>query len=189
LRLHHDRTDVELLVLTSEDRTAFGVFYERHAVAMLRYFMYRTASAETAADLTAETFASALASADRFKDLGAGAEGWLYTIARRQLSHFRRWRKVDSRAMKRLSGTWELATEAELDEIHESIDMAALVSKVRSNLDRLPPSQREAVELRVMQQLSYVEVATTLACSVGAARVRVSRGLTRLADELEGANE
>ena len=41
-----------------------------------------------AADLTAETFAAAHASCKRFRDVGAPAQAWLFTIAPRQLSHF-----------------------------------------------------------------------------------------------------
>jgi DNA-directed RNA polymerase specialized sigma24 family protein len=52
-------TDDELL--SSNDPEAFGVFYDRHVKALLGYFARRTFDAEEAADLTAETFASALA--------------------------------------------------------------------------------------------------------------------------------
>lgn len=43
----------------------FGRFYEEHARVLLRYFYRRTADAEVAADLCAETFAAALASRSR----------------------------------------------------------------------------------------------------------------------------
>src|SRR5512133_2251953 len=51
-------TDEDLLC--SEDPEAFGVFYDRHVRALLAYFARRTGDAEVAADLTAETFASAI---------------------------------------------------------------------------------------------------------------------------------
>ena len=47
-------------------------------------------------------------------------------------------------------------------------------------LDELPASQREAVRLRVVDQLDYEEVALTLGTSPAAARVRVHRGLAAL---------
>ena len=51
-------TDEDLLA--SRETEAFGVFYDRHARTLLGYFARRTQSAEVAADLTAETFASAI---------------------------------------------------------------------------------------------------------------------------------
>ena len=75
-------TDDELL--RSDDPEAFGVFYDRHVKALLGYFARRTFDAEEAADLTAETFASALAARRRFKPGGAPASAWLFTIAARR---------------------------------------------------------------------------------------------------------
>ncbi len=64
-------TDDELL--SSNDPEAFGVFYDRHVKALLGYFARRTYDAEEAADLTAETFASALVARRRFKPGGPPA--------------------------------------------------------------------------------------------------------------------
>ena len=47
-------------------------------------------------------------------------------------------------------------------------------------LDALPPSQREAVRLRVIQELAYEQIAVALGTSAAAARVRVHRGLAVL---------
>ena len=62
------RTDDELL--SSDDPEAFGVFYDRHVKSLLGYFARRTREPEVAADLTAETFASALVARRRFKPGG-----------------------------------------------------------------------------------------------------------------------
>ena len=73
------RTDDELLC--SDDPEAFGVFYDRHVKALLGYFARRTRDPEVAADLTAETFASALVARRRFKPDGPPAAAWLFAIA------------------------------------------------------------------------------------------------------------
>ena len=54
-------------------------------------------------------------------------------------------------------------------------------------VERLPSPQRRALELRVVQQLSYDEVAGKLGCSQNAARLRVSRALRTLTLALGGA--
>ena len=44
----------------------FAAFYERHSAALLSYLVRRAGDAEAGADLTAETFAEALAGLERF---------------------------------------------------------------------------------------------------------------------------
>ena len=51
---------------------------------------------------------------------------------------------------------------------------------VQAALTRLPAGERDAIALRVVESLSYRDVASRLDCSEAAARVRVHRGLSRL---------
>ena len=58
--------DDVLLAAAGEDAEAFGVFYRRHAAALLAYLAYRTRDAEEAVDPMAETFAAAFAARRRY---------------------------------------------------------------------------------------------------------------------------
>ena len=69
---------------------------------MLAYFQRRTACPESAADLTAETFAAAFLARRRFRDTGAPAAAWLFAIARRQLANLLRKRQIEDRARQKL---------------------------------------------------------------------------------------
>ena len=79
-------SDEELLVASVGDEEAFAAFYRRHARPVAGFFMRRTGDGELAADLTAETFAAALASRRRFDPVKGPAVGWLYGIARHKLA-------------------------------------------------------------------------------------------------------
>ena len=94
------RTDDELLC--SDDPEAFGVFYDRHVKALLGYFARRTHDPEVAADLTAETFASALVARRRFKPDGPPAAAWLFAIAARRLVDYQRRGRVEQRMRRSL---------------------------------------------------------------------------------------
>ena len=60
----------------------FEAFYCRHERLIAAYHLRRVPDPETAADLTAETFAQALESRVRFEPRGPGSAGrWLYGIA------------------------------------------------------------------------------------------------------------
>src|SRR5688572_21512535 len=116
-----EETDAELLAASSDDPAAFGLLYDRHVVAILRYLHRRTDSAETAADLCAETFAAAFVHRRRFRDTGAWARPWLYGIARNQLGHYLRRQRVSDRYRRRL-GVQPLAlSDHQLDRVEELV--------------------------------------------------------------------
>ncbi len=180
-----DRSDTELLVASRRDPAAFRVIYDRWARKLLVYFQQRTLDPEAAADLTAETFAVAYLRRHRFRDIGRPAGAWLYGIAARELGRYRRRRGVEQRALRRLGVEVPTLDQASYERIEQLVDLAPLRARVPAALDRLTPGQRDAVRLRVVEELPYREVAARLGCSEGAARVRVSRGLARLGDLLE----
>src|SRR3954469_11198004 len=94
-------TDEQLL--SSDDPESFGMFYDRHVKAVLGYFARRTRDPELAADLTAETFASALVARRRFKPGGAPPAAWLFAIAARRLADFQRRGRVERRMRRSLA--------------------------------------------------------------------------------------
>jgi hypothetical protein len=53
---------------SGDDPEAFGRLYDRHARAVLAFFMRRTGWPQLAADLTAETFAAAFVSRKRYRE-------------------------------------------------------------------------------------------------------------------------
>lgn len=174
------------LIASIDDGGAFGELYERHVEDVLRFFLRRTGCAQTAADLTAETFAAALVSRRRFRDTGAPGRAWLFKIANRQLSRFVRTEVVSERARRRAAMQPLVLGEDDLERVERMVDFESLGEEVRAAVGTLPSSQSAAVLLRVGEGLPYGEVADQLGCTEGAARVRVSRGLSALADQLGG---
>jgi RNA polymerase sigma-70 factor (ECF subfamily) len=80
-------------------------------------------------------------------------------------------------------------TNDDLDRIDEMVDAATYRQAIGRAMHGLSPANRDAVRLRVLEDLPFAEVARRLGCSEGAARVRVHRGLDRLARELETSGE
>ena len=172
-------TDEDLLA--SRETEAFGVFYDRHARTLLGYFARRTGSAEVAADLTAETFASAIGAQERYVATGAPALAWLYTIAGRRLADYRRRGAVEKRMRRALAmQTPPLGCE--------DVTMIRLLAEDAASalLAELPPEQRAAVAERVVEQRDYADVAASLQTSEAAVRQRVSRGLATLRRRMGG---
>jgi RNA polymerase sigma factor (sigma-70 family) len=151
---------------------------------MLRYFARRTLDPDTAADLTAETFAEAFSARARFRDEGVDGAPWLDAIARHQLGRFFRSGAVDSRARRRLGMPERDLSAEDHERIEELIDFEPLRRPLARALEELSGEQREAMRLRVMEGRPYPEVAAMLECTEATARARVSRGLRKLAKVL-----
>lgn len=180
----YDRLDdAELLGLTRKEPEAFAGFYRRHVDGVLAYFVRRTHRADLALDLTAETFAAALASAHRYRAGPAPAQAWLFGIARHKLAHSLRRGVVDQRMRQRLKMEPVAVDDAALEHLERRTEAAQ--SALLERLSGLPPDQRQAVEAHVLEERDYAEIARELACSSSVVRQRVSRGLRTLRLDIE----
>ena len=165
----------------------FGLFFGEHLDPLVVFMARRVYDVDTALDLAAETLSQAFLGRKRFRGAtDAEAAGWLYGIANRQLAQFFRRGAVERRAMRRLQiEAPRLGGEEEHARIVELAGLDQLRSDVRVGLRRLNEDQRIALRLRVVEELSYEELAEQLGISQQAARARVARGLKTLAATLE----
>lgn len=153
-------SDAVLLAASVTDGDRFGELYDRHVGAVLAFHQRRTGCADTAADLTAETFAEAFTSRHRFRDTGAPGRAWLFTIARRQVARYVRRERVATRARRRLGMPVEVVLDdADRERIERLVDLAPLRPALEDALAALSPGQAEAVTLRVGHDLGYGEIA------------------------------
>lgn len=179
------RSDAELLVATREDPEAFGEFFDRHYDGVLAYFSARVRSPHTAADLCAETLAAVLVGSNGFDPHLGSPRQWMFGIARHKLSRYWRDERVSRSARDRL-GVPDVEMDAETVAALARVEAGVDRHRLFAALDRLPSDQGSAVRLRIIDDLDYGEVAQRLGCRIGAARVRVHRGLKRLKREFDG---
>jgi RNA polymerase sigma-70 factor (ECF subfamily) len=176
-----ERSDAELIRDAAVDAAAFGELYDRHVRVVFGWFERRLAWA--AVDLTAETFARAWLSRGRFRDERDGsALPWLLGIAGNVMRESVRRDRLETRARQRLGLPLDLAGEQGFAHVEARLSPRQALAHA---LAQLPPEQRRAVELRVLDELSYREVARRLSIRPAAARLRVSRALRRLAVEIK----
>lgn len=164
-------SDEELLA--SRELGSFAVFYRAHVDDLLGFFCRRTRDAELAADLTAETFAAALAGRRRFRPEAGSATAWLYGIASNQLAYAQRRATAERRARRRLG----IERIELLDADIERINTLGESTSARAWLQRLAPDQRDAITAHVIHERGYEEIAEAAHTSEAVVRKRVSRGL------------
>ena len=175
---HRVPTDEELL--TSGDPASFEAFYGRHVEAVLGFFARRTRDAELAADLTAETFAAALAGRRRFRPAAGAGGAWLYGIAMNKLADAQRRGFAERRARRRMG--------MERIELHEddvlAIEALGTATTATALLQVLPDDQRAAISAHVLRGVPYRDIAAAQHVSEAAVRKRVSRGLAALRERI-----
>ncbi|HEV7942821.1 MAG TPA: RNA polymerase sigma factor [Solirubrobacteraceae bacterium] len=179
------RLDGELLAATrAGEAEAFGTFYRRRRALVLAFLGRRCGSAEVAADLLGESFATALgATLDSDRDLPAEPVAWLLTIARNKLLDSLRRGRVEREARVRLAiAPLELADD-EFERIADLIDNTDVASELTQIL---PVDQLEALTARVLDERDYPTIARELECSEAVVRKRVSRALKTLREAIGG---
>jgi RNA polymerase sigma-70 factor, ECF subfamily len=164
------------------DANDISELYRTHARDLLVFFARRVYDPEVALDLVGETFAAAFAVRAQFRGQEREqAIAWIYGIAHNQLGRYFRRGAVERRALAKLGVEVPSMTEAEYERIIELTGLDQLRGRVRDALAELPLDQRRAVELRVVEERRYSEVAEEMGVSEQVARARVSRGLRALA--------
>ena len=177
---------VQLWTSVARARIDVEALYATHRESLLLFLVRRTADAQVALDLWGETFAHAAAGLSRFHGGGeAEAAAWLYGIARRRLALYYRRGHAERRALERLRLERPPADPGLLAEIERRAGLSALRVELAAALAQLSPAVRSAVQLRVVDELPYPDVAQRLGISEQAARARVSRGLAALAGLLD----
>jgi RNA polymerase sigma factor (sigma-70 family) len=182
-----EKSDVQLIAEARMDPDAFGELYRRHVHAIHGFLRARVPQ-HVSGELTAETFAQAALSLRRFRDEAGGtALPWLYGIARNLLRRYLTSERVETRARERL-GMPLRTYEVDLEAANERLDAERCAPALAAALDSLPQGQRRALQLRVVDELPYQQVASSLGCSEVAARIRVTRALGTLSRVMKGAH-
>lgn len=174
-----ERRDAELL--SSGSAADFACFYDRHVDAVTAFVGSRAEAPEVVFDLVAETFARALEHRMQYDPLKGPAVGWLLGIARNLMIDSARRGRVEATSRRRLG-----MARVELDDEQLAVVAGRAAVELPAALASVDADQREAVIRRVVLDESYAAIAADLRCSEQVVRKRVSRGLARLRESLEG---
>ena len=154
--------------------------------------LYRiTESAEDAADLTQETFLSALRSIKGFRG-DSELKTWLTRIAiNHSRNRFRWWKRRKKGATISLDspiGDSETRLADSIAGENESAEDSVLrrerETALRKALSQLPEHYREAIVLCDIEGYSYDEIAAALEINIGTVKSRIARGRDELRKRL-----
>ncbi len=177
--------------LKSGEAEAFDTLIVRYSADVHALLIRLTQDAEEAADLTQETFLSALKSIEKFRG-EADLKTWLFRIAiNESRNRFRWWKR--RRREKTVSldvpiGENETGLSDSLPSNYASPEENVLQrereKRLTKALHNLPDVFREAVVLCDIEGLSYEEIAVSLEINIGTVKSRIARGRDELRRKL-----
>jgi RNA polymerase sigma factor (sigma-70 family) len=173
-------SDADVIDRSLDEPEAFGLIYDRHAPAVLR-FLGRRVGAGAAEGLAGELFRIAFERRKTFDATRASALPWLYGIGSNLLLKHRRGEARRLRASAQMAtreATGKRASAA-------ALDARLLFPRVADAIEALPDAEREALLLFAWEDLSYHGVAEVLELPIGTVRSRLNRARTRLRELLE----
>ncbi len=177
--------------LKAGDAQAFDCLVIRYSADIYALLFRLTQDAEETADLTQETFLSALKAIKKFRG-EADLKTWLVRVAinesRNRFRWWKRRRREKTVSMDATVGESE-TTLGETFSSNFASPEAAFLQKEREKLltkalADLPVVFREAVVLCDIEGLSYEEIALTLNANIGTVKSRIARGRDELRKKL-----
>jgi RNA polymerase sigma factor (sigma-70 family) len=161
------------------DRAALERFYLAHYDDLVAYFTRRVDSPHDVADLVADTFLAALASADGYDPAKGRPLSWLIGIGHNVWRRTVRRRTVDRLASGRVVGR-RLLDADDIARLEERIDAERRAATALGFLRHLTPAEREVVELVDLTGLTPAEAARATGVPPGLARIRLHRARRKL---------
>jgi RNA polymerase sigma-70 factor (ECF subfamily) len=171
----------------------FHWLFERHYAQMLRFFRRKGFDHEDCRDLTQETFVSVYRGV---KDLRQEEqfESWLFAIAHNVWCSLLESRSAQKRSATLLSLDAEGETGDHLplaaripDERADPLRVALekeRLEKLRGALQHLPRQMHRCVQLRIVHDLSHVEIAKLMGISVNTVKAHLQQARNALRTQL-----
>jgi len=164
--------------LQAGERQVFNDLYLRYFDRAYGYLRIALKDAHEAEDLAQQAFLKVFESADRYERRTQPFRAWLFRIVRNSaVDHLRKQESVELEEPTRVQGRRETATSGEgAARALDSLSDKALLTQI----EQLPPLQRQVIVLHYMLDLTGVEIAEILGREPAAIRQLKRRALTSL---------
>ena len=150
-----------LVQKSQEDIKAFGELYDEYYARIFNYVLRRTASIESAQDITSEVFFKALKNIKRFRWRGIPFSSWLYRIAANEIAnYFRNHRHVqyDLEVVFNSSNMANPSAETEILEAEAELKRNEEFLVLHENIPRLSVKYQEVLTLRFFENKPLKEI-------------------------------
>jgi RNA polymerase sigma-70 factor (ECF subfamily) len=161
---------------------ALGALYERFAVRAFRTALSVCHDRDCAQEAVQDAFASIWSSRSTYQPARGSVIGWAMTIVRHRAIYLARRRSL---AAGREEGPARLEQQPAEDDVVAEFAAKLERERLARHLTRLPPAQREVIQLGFFDGLTHQQIARRLALPPGTVKGRMRLGLTKLRCGLE----
>jgi RNA polymerase sigma-70 factor (ECF subfamily) len=173
--------DAALLArIVEKDERAVEALYARYSGPLYSLAYQVTGAERFAQDVVQEVFVALWRDASRFDPARGAVAPWLFSLARHKAIDLVR-REAN---IRRRTADVDLELREADDDVDHETWLGIRRDRVRSAIQELTPTQREALELAFFGGLTHVEVAERLEIPLGTAKTRIRSALLRLRDIL-----
>jgi len=162
------------------DAAAMDELVARHHASAFRVALGILRNEDAAADVAQDTFLKAFRGLKSFRG-DAQFRTWLLTIAANEARGA--LRKVGRRKEMGLESAGPVA--AGTPAVDDVVERRQEAERIKGFLHELPEKQRQAVTLRIFEDLSFREIGALIGSSEGSARVNYHHGIKRLRELLK----
>jgi RNA polymerase sigma factor (sigma-70 family) len=166
---------------------AFNILVERYSERLLHYIYRFLGDMRRSEDLLQETFLRVYRNRHAYRRI-AKFSTWLYTIAgnlaRSEYRKRKRQRTYSLHSVNRDNEEYEMEIPDESFSPDTHTESTIQDRFIQEALNEIPPSFREVVVLRDVQQLAYEEIAEITGLPMGTVKSRINRGRTKLQELL-----
>lgn len=174
-------TDDKIMAEAAAHPAQFGEIFDRY-FATIHAYLARRLGRGRADDLTGEVFRVAFDTLAHYDASRGGVRPWLYGIANNVLRRHLRDGERAERAWTRIPT--QIPSD-DVDRVEDRLDAQLQSEILQQGLDRLLPTDREALILFAVEQLTYAEIASVMDTPIGTVRSRISRARSHLRGHLE----
>ncbi len=176
-------------IRTEGDRTAFARLYDRHVQPLYRFILAKVSHREGAEDLVSEVFLDIWRILSQRTEEIQSIRGLLYKIARRKIiDTYRREKRrptdslndpvvTDGEGLTTTVGEKELSDEGRG---HAQTESRAEIALLLRHMKKLKEDYQDVLLLRLVEELSFPEIAQALDKTHGNVRVIYHRALALL---------
>lgn len=171
--------DLGLIKKAKKDPEEFTALYDKYVASIYRYFLARVSHKQKAEDLTSTTFLKAFKAFDNYEPVSNLFGTWLFTIARNVLiDNYKKLKTLPLENIDQIISNFDLESKT---------DTVLAKEKLKRLLEELSEKDKEVIDLRVNQDLSFRQIGKILGISEGGARTAHHRAVKRL-EELISLN-
>ena len=161
------------------DPLTVSTLYAQHSDELRRFLVGVLGDHHLAADVLQLTFTKAIEVGHTAR--AESLKAWLFSVAYNEAMAIRRRQGVHERAARSVSCNFKPSETAEA-----SLTRIETVQLVQAALEQLPPEQRTVVQLRIYDQMKFVQIADELKLPLGTVLSRMHTALRKLRKVFQG---